>query len=473
MGFFDSIGKAFSTVGNTINDAAREAEKAAQIAAREAERTAQLAAQELQRQAQLAAREAEKAAREAERAAQLAAQETERVAQLAAQELEKQALLLAAETKRQTDAFVNDIQTGLTVTGIVVDQTIAEVDNTMVATGMVDEITSVAKDIGTPALRIVTDTAIDLANLGTGFQFQSELEGAKKEMSNVGLLDTKEVIEKNHYPELKGMEQESREKYQQAIALYQRIKQGEGDRNARASVLRGMFYDLQLLEFLNEELAALRENQGSQIDLQFDFTSIQEIQSYKTQWDEVFQSTSRAKLGVDVGNGVAAGIAVLSGFAKASKILKFGKLVGRASTVLTIVSIGLEVGMAFIELEQKKAQLEQQLQELRTELSEGNQDAAEIQAELDTVNRNLQKILQSVSPIQTEESWSSWIAAKIQERRDALRASISPEGIRERAIKLAKTIQYMDEEDRIEMIQALDDSLSVEDAKSIIAIADA
>jgi hypothetical protein len=39
------------------------------------------------------------------------------------------------------------------------------------------------KDVGTTTTRIMTDTAIDLGNVATGFQFNNEMEAAKKKMS--------------------------------------------------------------------------------------------------------------------------------------------------------------------------------------------------------------------------------------------------------------------------------------------------
>ena len=52
------------------------------------------------------------------------------------------------------------------------------------------------KDVGTSSVRIITDTAIDIGNVATGFQFNDEMESAKKEMSDVGILNHKDAIEK-------------------------------------------------------------------------------------------------------------------------------------------------------------------------------------------------------------------------------------------------------------------------------------
>ncbi len=48
-----------------------------------------------------------------------------------------------------------------------------------------DDFAEGMKDVATSTTRIVTDTAIDLGNVATGFQFNDEMEAAKKEMSEM------------------------------------------------------------------------------------------------------------------------------------------------------------------------------------------------------------------------------------------------------------------------------------------------
>ena len=71
---------------------------------------------------------------------------------------------------------------------------------------VINDIASVTKDVGTSATRIVTDTAIDIANVSTGFQFNDEMEAAKQTMSDAGVLSAADAIKKNHYPFLERME---------------------------------------------------------------------------------------------------------------------------------------------------------------------------------------------------------------------------------------------------------------------------
>ncbi|NJL26175.1 MAG: hypothetical protein HC902_14145 [Calothrix sp. SM1_5_4] len=46
--------------------------------------------------------------------------------------------------------------------------------------GFFDDFLTTVKDIGTSAVRVVTDTAIDLTDVATGLQFSEEMDAAKK-----------------------------------------------------------------------------------------------------------------------------------------------------------------------------------------------------------------------------------------------------------------------------------------------------
>ena len=78
-----------------------------------------------------------------------------------------------------------------------------------------DDFAQGLKDVGTSAARIVTDTAIDIGDVATGFQFTGWMKAAKKTMSDAGVLSAADAIEKNHYPFLKTMERDAESKLAQ------------------------------------------------------------------------------------------------------------------------------------------------------------------------------------------------------------------------------------------------------------------
>src|SRR5690606_11814891 len=69
-----------------------------------------------------------------------------------------------------------------------------------------------------------------------------------------------------------------------------------------------------------------------------------------------------------------AGTAKLSG--PASKLAAVGKLAGRASGVLAVATIGLDIGMTFAQLEKRKDELADQLEQLDDALAEADRQIA-------------------------------------------------------------------------------------------------
>jgi hypothetical protein len=356
----------------------------------------------------------------------------------------------------------------------------------------VDTVKSVAKDVGTSTTRIVTDTAIDLADVGTGFQFSDELDGAKKEMTDAGVLSAADAIEKNHYGFLKEMEDEARRKYDEVMKLYQQGTIAEAQRDQRANVLTDMLNDVSLLLQLYEE-AKQQLEKASQIPNWQKWSQIldvpsveplQEVSTYTTQWDAVGQKVFQAKLGIDLSAGAAGGLSSLSAFvktsklmkvsklSKASKFLKIGKLAGRASAVLSVVSIGIDVGLSVVQLEERKAQLKEYLRDLNGGIAEAYQDLAELTAELREIELRISELLSSVHPAQTELTWDNWVEDKKDELNRLRNRLISVEGIRETAIKIAKASRNKSYEMRVELIMASDPSISEDEAKQIIADVD-
>lgn len=351
-----------------------------------------------------------------------------------------------------------------------------------------NEVLSVAKDVGTSATRIVTDTAIDLANVSTGFQFNDDMEAAKKAMSSAGVLSAADAIEKNHYGFLKDMENEARSKH---VKITQLLKEGERieiERNNRVSALENMLIDVDNLIQISDEVNKLLEK-TSKIPgwekwakmLDISPNPVNEIGKYATDWNEVGQRIVISKMSVDVTSSALASMGLLaraskltkiSKVSKTSRFLKIGKLAGRASTVLAVASIGLDIGLSIAELEAKQDQLEKYLKELNDGIAESNQDLTDLRKEVREINLRINELLNSVEPKQKEEFWDDWVEDKVQELKQLRNRLVSFEGIRNTAIKLAQSTTDLDYNVRVAMIVASDSSIDEDEAKSIIVIAE-
>lgn len=368
--------------------------------------------------------------------------------------------------------------------------------------GFWDDFAEVLKDVGTSATRIVTDTAIDLGNVATGFQFNEEMEAAKKEMSDAGILSPADAIEKNHYGFLKDMEKEARTKFDIVTTLYQEGQRVELERDRKATDLEEMLNQANMLAQMSLEAQKLLEQATNIPDWQkwADILDIPQVVLKKvnasvTKWDEVSKQIVLSGMGVNVAAGVTAGLAGLSSITKASsalkaslkaskvasvgskagkasKFLKIGKLAGKASVVLSVASIGLDIGLSVVELEAKKDTLEQNLRELNDGIAEANRDITSLRREIRQIRLRIYELLNSVDPVQTEGSWNSWVETTKRQLEKARERLVSFVSIREKAIKVAQFTKGQAYEDRVRLISSIDPEISEDEAKSIIADVD-
>ena len=96
---------------------------------------------------------------------------------------------------------------------------------------------------------------------------------------------------------------------------------------------------------------------------------------------------------------------------KSSKFIKVGKMAGRASGVLAVVTVGIDIGLSVVELEAKKSALEKTFSELNSGIAEAQKDLADLKRENEGISGSIQSLLRSVSPPQTQGSWQSWVEA--------------------------------------------------------------
>lgn len=212
--------------------------------------------------------------------------------------------------------------------------------------GFFKDFVDIAKDVGTSATRIVTDTAIDLGDVATGFQFSDEMNAAKQKMSEAGILSAADTIEKNHYGFLKDMEKEVQAKYDTIAKLYKEGQSTELARDQKADVLADMLRDADVLAQMSNEAQALLAKSRSISDwekwmgvLEISDEALQSLDTSVSKWNEVGQKIMLANLGTNAASGVT-GLVGLSALAKASKGLKASKISSAASKGSKFAKVG-------------------------------------------------------------------------------------------------------------------------------------
>lgn len=358
---------------------------------------------------------------------------------------------------------------------------------------VVKDFDNVAKDIGTSATRIVTDTGLDIIDVGADLVGKPTNfpEDAKRRMSDVGILSASEAIEKNHYAFLKEREAEAQTKYGEIVRLDQQMRVVAEQRNAREDRYNKMLSDVDILSQMTIEartefadITQLPDWEKWAKILDLSLPGVQNLDKYMTQWNQVGKTLALSKSTADVSDGLtsigaiaiaakAAKLTKLGRVAKAAKFAKVGKLIGRASGVLTVISIGLDIGLSVAELEAKADKLRQYLAELNEGIKDIQDSISALQAETQVIDLKIEELLQSVSPKQSEATWDTWFEDK-KHKLEALRSQlIDLATIRSAAIETAKkTKSLYSDEFRIGLITSLDPDITEEEAKLIIEMVD-
>jgi len=372
--------------------------------------------------------------------------------------------------------------------------------------GFWDDVLSVTKDVGTSATRIVTDTgldaaslSVDLANLATQGNFQNEmtsaqsgLDTARSEMSKAGVLTAAEAIEKNHFPLLKARQAEAKAKHAMVSAIYPAAKMLEAQLTDRSATLRGMASDIagmqtladQIHQSLSRVAAKAKSNMWVRI-FDIDLSPLTTLSTASPKWDAIGQKIMIAEGVVAAGSGTGAlagvgmmaaagrlksGASTLGKVGKASKLLKIGKLVGRASAVLSIALIGLDIGMSVVELKKREDQLSKELDELNTGIADANIALSEMTRQLMDINMRILEIVDSVGT--NEAGWDGWVDAQTDALRETATRAFSAEGLHQTALALARSSVGTPQNIRIMMVRSASPAISDADARDIIAYAD-
>lgn len=368
-----------------------------------------------------------------------------------------------------------------------------------------DDFAQGLKDVGTSVTRIVTDTAIDIGDVATGFQFTDDMQAAKKTMSDAGVLSAADAIEKNHYPFLKTMERDAESKLAQVQSLFAQGQAEERKTTALMATLSDMCLDVSLLfqESLEarELLAEAKKIPNwkkwvTVLDIPaISLDEIDKVSEASQKWETVGRSIQTSGLVV----GAADGIAVLVALAalskgsklaklgqvgtsaglktgakasqvlvKSSKFIKVGKMAGKASGVLAVVTVGIDIGLSVVELEAKKSALEKTLSELNSGIAEAQKDLADLKRDNEGISGSIQSLLRSVSPPQTQGSWQSWVEATRASLRLGIVRLLSVSETIRRAEQKAEQTRGKPLDLRISYVAAIDPAISLEEARQII-----
>ncbi|WP_043640564.1 hypothetical protein [Chromobacterium haemolyticum] len=348
-----------------------------------------------------------------------------------------------------------------------------------------DDFISVVRDVGTSATRIVTDTAIDLANVTTGFQFDDEMRSAKKAMSDAGVYSAADAIQKNHYGFLKDLETEAKNKNEKLTELYRQGDELVFHVNSRTSQFSALVDDLDILgrewseyEALCKKLVVYPEWVNYLQSSGIKIISLSEIDNYKNNWQEA----AKWMVVTSLVNDGATAVAGLSGMAaaaraaqlvkatkvvQAAKFTKFASVAGKASLVLTIASVGLDIGLSVLELEDRKDRLESYLRDVDEEIGRAGKEIDGLKAKLGQVNELIQRLI-ATAGLSNEQGWAEWYQAELTRIRAINNKLVTLAGAIERAEKLIEANRDYNRERLFQLVLASEPSLPKEAVQAVI-----
>lgn len=350
------------------------------------------------------------------------------------------------------------------------------------------KIGSTCKDVGTSAVRIVTDTAIDIGDTVTGFKFSKDMDNAKKTMSKAGIKKASEAIEDNHYAFLKTMQADAEKKNDELVRLCQQGKDRCAVLNNSNDKFVNMEHQLRLLSAMAEEYKSLlkeHECYPSWID-KGQSCNIKIISQFNNgdnfaKWQKVSDLMIKSGLitiGADALIGIggiaaavrAAQLSKLFRVASAAKFTKFSSIAGKASVALTVVVIGLDIGLSVVELEKRKDKLKQYLREVDKEISHANKDISDLQDKISLVDQLIEKLFDAAE-VRGLPEWENWFKQQSDEITEASTVMISLSGAITRAECLVKhCINKYSHAELLEYVKNVEPQLSDDMINEIIEI---
>lgn len=339
-----------------------------------------------------------------------------------------------------------------------------------------DDFVTVVKDIGTSATRIVTDTAIDLANVATGLQFDEEMEKAKQSMKDAGIYSASDAIERGQYGFLKDMEVLAQSKYQSLTEIYRTGDQLVTDVNSRTARLFILTDQLDVLAREWDDYEAVYAKLNSHPEwikypnaIEIKLIPLNEINNYKTKWQEAGKWIASTSLATNAATLVSS-LTGLAAAARAAQLLKLSRLgqvarftklanvAGKASLVLTVASIGLDIGLTVAQLEDKKNRLESYLRDVDAELARANREIADLKDKLVKANALIAKVIETAG-LKNEADWEGWFDSELTRVRESKKKLITITGSIERAQKLVEVNRDCSKDRLVQMILASEPQL--------------
>jgi hypothetical protein len=368
------------------------------------------------------------------------------------------------------------------------------------------------KNIGTSTIRMPADMVLDLANLITGTQYQHEYDGLKKQMSDAGVLNTHDSVAKTYYSFLPPMKSRVEAMSQRLTMLSRDARKLLMERDSAALQLNAMLADVRVLAQMSLEAERLLER-ASQLpywrksDVRMEaFQALSEMKTSSAEWDAIIRRLGIATVSVNVVGDVAMLTSVIAQAAAASAALRagqaaatvaaeggevvtavtrgaaegvevlgavsrvavIGRLAGRASAVLTVVTIGLDIGLSVAQLENQKQTLEDNIASLARELPNAEQALHALNQESIGIWTRSKELMQSVSPpVSRIEEWSQWV----HNRKRTLQVTLDSI-IRSMGLPIARSNRNKPFELRVAEVMAVP-SITYEQAAAIIVEADA
>lgn len=281
-----------------------------------------------------------------------------------------------------------------------------------------ETVAKVAKDVGTSTVRIVTDVAIDSANVVTGFQFSESMESAKAAMDDAGLKSAATAIRDNHYPEIDTLLEAMKTHRESAQQKVDSIVAQNDAVNKRVALYDSFLSKVSLINQLQTEVTYLLSvTRGELPELRVYESEMGEILRQKpTLSSSGFNATQRALAYGSLAAGIGAALGTAT--AVASTAAKTVKMAGRASAVLAVAGVGLDVGMAFASYEKQLKQLREAKEKADVLERDLDEDLASLQAHRGAVDKAIETILDATNPRQTEAGYLAWAEASIKDLMD-------------------------------------------------------
>lgn len=275
----------------------------------------------------------------------------------------------------------------------------------------------ILKDVGTSSVRIVTDTGIDVGNVVTGFQFSGKMESAKKAMDKVGLKSASTAIRDNHYPEIEVLTSELKlrgQRISMKVEEHTALTAAVSERLLTYHNFADRVSELNALQHVITHL--MRVTKGDIPELaEFEIDSKLNLKP-ASGGGTGFGSTQRTLIYTQLAAGTGATIALTATVMSSSA--KVARVASRASAVLFVASVGLDVALSFASYSKQLKQLREMKQKAITDEATLDTELTELETQQTTVDAAIEEILNACDPRQQEQGFLSWADARKAELMD-------------------------------------------------------